>query len=47
MLKNPIKSGPDLDENNFRLLNPALLHESYAKLYFDAKHINMGLNKGC
>ena len=30
-----------------RLLDPTPFHENYAKLYFDAKHLKMGLSEIC
>ena len=36
---------PNLDKNSIWLLDTARINENYWKLYFDAKHFKMGLNK--
>ena len=39
-------SGPNLDLSCVRQLDVAPFCENYAKLYFDAKHLEKGLNRG-
>ena len=39
-------SGRILDLHHVRLSNTAPFCENYAELYFDAKHLKNGLNKG-
>ena len=41
-----MQPGHILDIHCVRLSNAALLCEKYAKLYFDAKHLEKELNKG-
>ena len=37
---------PNLDKNSIWLTNPFHFYENYKNLYFDAKHLNSGLNRG-
>ena len=47
ILKNKKNSSrPDLDFLCFHHLDTAPFRENYAKLYFDTKHLEMGLNRG-
>ena len=39
-------SGPNLDKNSVRLLDPGLFYENYTKLYFGPKLEKAGLNRG-
>ena len=38
---------PDLkiNKNSIQLSGPALFYENHAKLYFDTKHLKIGLNR--
>ena len=44
--KTAIYSGHILDLHCVRLLNAATFCKKYAKLYFDAKHLEEGLTRG-
>ena len=44
--KLTLPEGHVLDLYRVRLLNVAPFCENYTKLYFDAKHLKKGLNKG-
>ena len=46
MPNNVTESGHILDLYFVRLSNSASFCENYAKLYFDAKHLEKGLNRG-
>ena len=39
-------AGPNLDLLCIQQSDAAPFYENYAKLYFDAKHLGKGLNKG-
>ena len=42
----PVFAGPNLDRLCVRQLQAAAFCENYTKLYFDAKHLEKGLNRG-
>ena len=41
-----VSSDLNLDKNSIRLSDPALFYKNYAKFYFDAKHLQIALNRG-
>ena len=43
---NACSAGPNIDIFCVQLLNAAPFCENYAKIYFDAKHVEKGLNRG-
>ena len=43
---NECPTGPNLDLLCIQLLNAAPFFRNYAKLYFDSKHLEKGLNRG-
>ena len=38
-------SGPNLNKNSIKLSDLAPNYKNYGKLYFDAKHLKIGLNR--